>query len=385
MAPSEPIRRIGLPRRIAEEQVAKDQAALPTQVFQPLPPPTGVSPFRLDIRDVISPQAYSAMSTNGLLSFHAVGDTGGIMDPHPQESVIAAMTQDVAVAPVPAFFYHLGDVVYFNGEKAQYYPQFYEPYRDFILPILSIPGNHDGDATNAAVEPSLAGFVENFCATTPHLTAEAQDAHRDAMTQPNVYWTLITPLVTIIGVYTNCPEGGQVQPDQASWFASELGAADKSLPIVVAMHHPIFSADSVHGGNANLLSLLDTAVTHSGRSPDLVLTAHVHNYQRFVRSQHGRQVPFIVAGGGGYHNLHKVAPTSAGSPPVPPWQLPAPNSDTVLQAYVDDKFGFLRITVGNGSISGRYTAVRPVAVVGQPVTSQVADSFKVDLGSHLVT
>src|SRR5205807_895298 len=117
----------------------------------------------------------------------------------------------------------------------------------------------------------------------------------------------------------------------------------KTLPIIVTMHHPVFSADAVHGGNSNLLALIDTSVASSGRSPDLVLTAHVLNYQRFVRTQEGRQVPYIVAGGGGYHNLHKVAPTSGGEPPVPPWQLPSPHADTVLQAYVDDRFGFLRI------------------------------------------
>jgi acid phosphatase type 7 len=45
----------------------------------------------------------------------------------------------------PTFFYHLGDVVYYNGQITDYYSQFYEPYNHYNVPILGIPGNHDGD------------------------------------------------------------------------------------------------------------------------------------------------------------------------------------------------------------------------------------------------
>jgi len=377
-------RRFGLPKRTAEAQVAKAQVALPNQVFQPLPAPTGPSPFRMNLNQVLPAGAIAGIESTGRLTFHCAGDTGGISDPHPQESVIAAMTADVHSSQPPSFFYHLGDVVYFNGEKAQYYPQFYEPYRDYGAPIMAIPGNHDGDAVNAAIESSLAGFVENFCAVSPHLTPEAQDANRDAMTQPNVYWTLQTPLLTLIGLYSNCPEGGVIQPDQASWLESELAASDPHLPLIVAVHHPIYSADSVHGGNLNLGAILDAGVKASGRIPDLVFTAHVHNYQKFVRQWQSRQVPYVVAGAGGYHNLHKVAATASGQPPALPWQLPAPSSDTRLLAYCDDRFGFMRVTATKQTILVDYLAVTPVAVVGQPVTPTLVDSFKVDLQTHTV-
>jgi hypothetical protein len=45
---------------------------------------------------------------------------------------------------VPAFLFHLGDVVYNFGEGQHYYDQFYEPYRRYDRPIFAIPGNHDG-------------------------------------------------------------------------------------------------------------------------------------------------------------------------------------------------------------------------------------------------
>jgi hypothetical protein len=249
---------------------------------------------------------------------------------------------------------------------------------------MGIPGNHDGDALDATVEPSLAGFVENFCALTPHMTTEAQDSQRDAMTQPNVFWTLQTPLVTIIGLYSNCPDGGVIQPDQAAWLQGELAAASKSLPVIVTLHHPIYSADAVHGGNSNLAAILDAAAQGSGRIPDAVFTGHVHNYQRFVRTWGTSQVPYIVAGAGGYHNLHKIAPTQGGQPPRLPWTLPAPFADTTLANYLDTTFGYMRVAVTAAAIQVQYFAVTPAAVAGQPAGSQLFETFTIDLATHMV-
>lgn len=379
-------RHFGIPPRLAEDQVARDQTALPNQVFQPLPAPTGPAPYRLDLASVLPAAAMSSIEGSGRMVFHCVGDTGGIKDPQPQVSVIDAMLADMAGANAPAFFYHLGDVVYFNGQKAQYFSQFYEPYEHYNVPIFAIPGNHDGDAINAAVEPSLAGFVENFCATQPHFTPESQDSQRDAMTQPNVYWTLLTPLATFIGLYSNCPDGGVIKPDQAAWLESELAAAPAAQPVFVSLHHPIFSADSVHGGNMNLAQLLDDAIQKSGRIPDAVFTGHVHNYQRFTRTHSGRQVPYIVAGAGGYHNLHNIALTKGGGPPQLPWTVPSPYADTQLVKYCDDHFGFMRITLTAKTMQVDYIQVSPapVAAGGDPQWSTL-ETFTVDLEAHTVS
>jgi 3',5'-cyclic AMP phosphodiesterase CpdA len=144
-----------------------------------------------------------------------------------------------------AFFYHLGDVVYYNGEASGYYEQFYDPYLRYDAPIFAIPGNHDGDALPEE-GPSLAAFVDNFCAPTPLITQEAGEAQRHAMTQPNVYWTLQAPYATIIGLYTNVPVGGQLDNDQIAWFQAELQAAPQERALIVAMHHPIYSFDTFH-------------------------------------------------------------------------------------------------------------------------------------------
>src|SRR6516162_5327482 len=54
-------------------------------------------------------------------------------------------------ADQPAFFFHLGDVIYnhqynFPESKANMYqPQFYVPYEHYAAKILAIPGNHDSN------------------------------------------------------------------------------------------------------------------------------------------------------------------------------------------------------------------------------------------------
>ncbi|MHB1303590.1 MAG: metallophosphoesterase family protein [Acidiphilium sp.] len=334
--------------------------------FQPLPPPTGKKPFRLDLADII-PDAVAAMRKSGGMCLHLVGDTGGVLDPRPQELVAAGMIADAAAAGPygkPGFAYHVGDVIYFDGQASRYYPQFYLPYEFYPLPIIAIPGNHDGDIYDNGklvdAVPSLTAFVENFCAAVPGTrTPEAMDIPRTAMTQPNVYFTLETPYATFIGLYTNVPEGGEVARDQRDWFAGELAAAPKNKPVIVAMHHPIHSLDAYHSGSRTMQQVLSEAETKSGVAAHIVFAGHVHNYQRFtVAAPDGAQKPFIVAGFGGYHNLHRMTRVN-GQDIVAPY-TPPDQPDVTLENYVDDRFGFLRLEIDGDTIMLRsYTVPRP--------------------------
>jgi hypothetical protein len=270
--------------------------------------------------------------------------------------------------------------VYFYGEHQNYYGQFYEPYSLYGAPIMSIPGNHDGAIPPHVDVPSLDAFVENFCATAPHLTPEAGDNNRDAMTLPHVYWTLEAPFATIVGLYTNVPEGGQVDDDQRAWFAAELKAAASDKAMIVALHHPVLSLDDHHSGSTVMHEMLDGAVQESGRTPDLVLTAHVHNYQRFTRTWGDDEVPFIVAGAGGYHNLHYMT-HNLGWPIQLPFEVPpdaANGMQARLESFSDDHHGYLVLEVDAKHVAGTYyTVPRPHDPWRDPAVA--LDSFSVDL------
>jgi 3',5'-cyclic AMP phosphodiesterase CpdA len=314
------------------------------------------------------------------LVFHVAGDTGGVKAPQDQHDVALHMETDFdATDPAahPAFFYNLGDVVYYYGEASQYYSQFYEPYQLYPAPILAIPGNHDGDVQDPSVA-SLAAYVENFCAPTPRLTKEAGDVSRDAMTEPNVYWTLETPFATVVGLYTNVPEGGWLDGKQIAWLTGELSAAPVGKALIVAMHHPIYSADVLHSGSKYMQGVLEKTIQQSGRWPDLVFAGHVHNYQRFTRTLAGREVPYIVAGGGGYWNLHRMSLDPQGNPLPTPY--PVPGTDVTLASYCANRHGYLLLESTPTNLSGRYVAVPNPQQSGQPVS--VVDTFTLDWHTH---
>jgi hypothetical protein len=363
----------------AEEQVTRAHPPHASQRFQPLPTPSGPFPFRVALDSIVGADSAAADA----VSFHVIGDSGGVKFPVAQQLVADYMQRDAQLGEGAASFcYHVGDVVYYNGQRDQYYPQFYEPYARYGLPIVAIPGNHDGDAVDAATEPSLSAFSEYFCSPAPQVLPASADAPRTTMTQPNVYWTLRAQLFTIVGLYSNVPEGGQIDATQVAWLIGELTDAPDDRALLVALHHPPYSADAHHGGSARMGALLDEAFARAERSPDLVLTAHVHNYQRFTRALEGRQLPYLVAGAGGYWHLHNMAKAADGSKLQTPWAVP--DSDVTLEAYADDRHGFLRLTVTKDALAGEYTTVPRPQESWSNGPVDVVDSFVVDLASHTV-
>jgi acid phosphatase type 7 len=290
----------------------------------------------------------------GRLRFHCVGDTGGLRNPGPQHAAAGAMASELAGEDPVRFFYHLGDLVYPHGEDENYAAQFLEPYADYRAPIFALAGNHDGEPAPEKPGQPLAPFVRRFCAGGPAIVSERQRT----MPQPNVFWTLAHDWVTVVGLYTDVPEGGVLGDEQAAWLVGELKAARPETTLILAMHHPVYSADTAHGSNLALGHALDGCFERAGRCPDAVLSAHAHNYQRFTRVWRGRAIPYIVAGCGGFHELHRLG---YGIPDTPASFAGLPG--LTLEAYHDAAFGFLTVTVGPGAGRVDYSTVvrrRPV-------------------------
>jgi len=351
--------------------------------FKPLPSPTGPAPFHLDLKDVIDKKLYKAIDDHNKMVFHISGDIGGIKRPEVQQLVVDGMEKDFQHDPRqptadPIFAYTLGDCVYYNGEAVRYYDQFYKPYEHYNAPIFAVPGNHDGDAL--APETSLEAFVRNFCAPEPVITPDALDIPRDAMTQPNVFWTLITPVATIIGLYSNVPEGGAIHADQQAWLVSELKKARKDKALFLTMHHPIYSADDHHSGSGAMRTAVNAAITGSGRHPDIIFAGHVHDYQRFTRVVKKQQFPYIVAGAGGYWHLHAIARVN-GQKPIPPVSMNQQGDEVTLERYVDDRHGFLRVEIDGSVVTGKYYTV-PRPQESWHVPSRLADTFRFNWRKH---
>jgi hypothetical protein len=285
---------------------------------------------------------------------------GGIQYAVPQELVAKGMEDDFSAtadaSENPAFLYITGDCVYFNGEVKEYYKQFYQPYEFYHGPIFAVPGNHDGE--NLPDDNTLEGFTRNFCAISAVKMPESGDSHRTAMIQPNVYWTLLTPLVNIVGLYSNVPAGGDIRSPQTDWLIQELQTLSKDVPLLVALHHPVYSADDHHSGSTYMKDILEHAAEQASRHPDMILAGHVHDYQRLTKRMNNNvEIPYIVTGAGGYHNLHSIMKVN-GERMVTPVVFNDKAGDPVtLESYSDDHHGFLRFEITDTLITGRYYEV----------------------------
>jgi len=368
---------------------------------QPIPPKRmGALPY-LKLTDFLPQYLADAIGTAGRITFHAVGDTGAAKVSRNQSAATAiakeAAVADAMVADVqsggvkgPAFFFHLGDVIYNFGEAQYYYDQFYEPFREYDRPIFAIPGNHDGmvfgPSSSAPQVPTLAGFLSNFCAASPEPSPDAPTIARSVMMQPGVYFTLDAPFVSIIGLYSNVLDtgGGIISSqgghfplvnDQLDFLTAELErlkpqreAGERA--ILIAVHHPPLSVDAKTGGSGGLMQDIDSCCKNAGLWPDALLSGHAHLYPRFTRPVNGRQVPYIVSGSGGF----------AATPP----QVAAPPAGTVVGDHKLEiepiiQFGYLTLTTDAKTL----TVTFKTAPRGGPVTQQ--DVVTLDLVAGKIT
>jgi acid phosphatase type 7 len=326
--------------------------------FQPLPRPLGLPPYHYSLTDNF-PEIAQNLKVAKKMVFHVLGDSGGIVDGEYQNHVVAQMISQLVPGDPssPQFCYHVGDVVYFTGSHDDYYAQFYEPYSHYTPPILSIPGNHDGEVDNPALQTSLDGWVDYFMQAHPDVDPISKDAPRVGLNLPNPYWTLTTPFATFIGMYSNVPEGGSIDSTQQQWITNEFATAPKDLPIILAMHHPIYSFDVFHSGSSKMADVLENAIRDTGRVPNLVLAGHVHDYQRIEKTiAPSVPTPFIVTGNGGYHNLHALH-SKAGDV--------APDTGAVLHYGNDKTWGFLTLVIDGKTIIGSSTQVDKNGKVSQ--------------------
>jgi Calcineurin-like phosphoesterase len=243
-----------------QDQYADAGVPMPKVVTEPIPAPWK-TPEVLSLGDVLGAGGIQAIDKAGEIVFHCAGDTGGIKEPSHQFAVADAMANDLAAKDYahgrPAFFYHLGDVVYYFGQERYYYDQFYDPYRDYNGPIFAIPGNHDGEMfPGETARYSLEAFYNNFCSKKPGKDPAAKGFSRTTMTQPGVYFTLDAPFVKIIGLYSNTGETTGIISDattgtaQLDFLNAQLKAAAVQrakkgadpFALLLAVHHP-----PVHG------------------------------------------------------------------------------------------------------------------------------------------
>ena len=279
----------------------------------------------MTLPDIIGAQASQEIQASGSIRFHSVGDTGKSAN-SPQGDVAAAMATDYDVSKPqtasPAFFFHLGDVIYGPGKDNAYRGEFYEPYVHYPGKIIAIPGNHDGEVFPKTDPTTLEAFQNNFCAASQTVPQIAGTIFRQTMNQPGVYWWLNAPFVDIVGLYSNAAEnpgfisGTIPGPAQKNWLIQTLRTiatqrqAGPRKALVLATHHPPFTAGG-HSPSTQMLADIDDACTQAKLMPDMHLSGHAHSYQRYTRELNfngkALQIAYLVAGTGGINDQAIVA------------------------------------------------------------------------------
>ncbi len=326
----------------------------------PFPAPRDLPEPRLTLAAVLGvtdTALQKQIDANGQLVFHSTGDTGNTSGPKDQNLVADKMVNDFTDEEKdrPLFFFHLGDVIYSFGEEQYYYDQFYEPYRDYPAPIIAIAGNHDGMVPPGTKTATLAAFLENFCATEFEVTPEAGGLSRTAQIQPGVFYTFeAPPLLRILTLYSNTLEDPGVIADshignsQLTYLKTALARVRSEGfkgALILAHHHPAYTAGSKHGWSEQMLSQIDKICNETGVWPHAVLSGHAHNYQRFTRHHGQTQIPYLICGNGG-HGLSRLSRKGASPLRTPqPLQVPGHADKVTLENYDDQDFGYLRIVV----------------------------------------
>jgi len=353
-----------------------------THIQQKLQPiPAAKRTPTMTLADVIGAQGESDVTNSGSISFHAVGDTGKSAN-SPHGAVAEAMATDFNVgapASSPAFFFHLGDVIYGPNKDVNYRPEFYEPYVHYPGKIIAIPGNHDGETFPKTDPTTCKAFQANFCAPSQTVPPIAGTIFRQTMNQPAVYWLLDAPYVQIVGLYSNAAENpgfisgtipGQAQKTWLSKALQSISAQRKAgarKALVFATHHPPFTAGG-HSPSTEMLTDIDGVCQQAGVMPDLFLSGHAHSYQRYTRELtfNGRplQIPHIVAGTGGIND--QAVPQATGQ---------KTGDHTFVKSMKG--YGYLLLEASNSNLTSTMFAVDPTTKA-----KTAFDKVNVDLATN---
>jgi uncharacterized protein YukJ/predicted phosphodiesterase len=355
--------------------------------LQKIPPPR-IDPPVFALGDVIGEAAVREISASGQIVIHTVGDSG--RGTHSAQGEVAeAMTRDFQKpnpADHPALFFHLGDVIYGHDKDALYRELFYSPYDIYPGQIVAIPGNHDGEVIPRTDPKSLAAFLANFCDTERQHPEIAGTAPRLTMNQPGVYFRLDAPFVRLIGLYSNVAENsgfitipGTGGDAQKNFLVSQLKAIGQlraqgdTAALAIAMHHPPYSGGG-HAGSSDMLADIDDAVQQAGVAPDIVLSGHAHNYQRFTRKFFldgaAREIPYFVAGGGG-RGITPIRLPASGGP------IAGATGDHSLRQFYNG-FGYMTLTITSRVLTADFFGVS-----GQDTLP--LDTITLDLRTHKIT
>jgi hypothetical protein len=251
-------------------------------------PVSAPSPTHPDV--VLSP-------THLPFKFVAYGDIRfSAVDALRERNVSNAFARDAIVDAIahtkPALVAISGDLVWrgANASDWGHYDQETKPFYDAHLPLLPAIGNHEYLTTQLVGNGRTQG-LRNFYLRFPDIPNRPSAPWYSAQ-YANAYFLLLD------SEDDDAPGG-----EQMKWVQSQLDALPASIEYVfVIIHRPprTSATDGTHRPRSQEIALgkmLEARQMKSSRPHFVVISGHVHNYERFEKSG----VTYIVSGGGGAH------------------------------------------------------------------------------------
>jgi hypothetical protein len=124
-------------------------------------------------------------------------------------------------------------------------------------------------------------------------------------------------------------------------------------------------------GTTGLADDIDTAARAAGFWPDAILSCHAHLYQRFTRNVDGRQIPYIVSGGGGF----AATPPIGGLPKAP---ITIGEYTLVKPPLVE--FGYLTVTGDMTEQAGKLTVT-----FNDRTNTKIHDTLNLNLSTGVIS
>ncbi len=217
------------------------------------------------------------------LTFIAYGDTRFTQ----REGVANAVARRALVARVasekPAAIFIGGDLVYEGSGPEDYevYESETAAWSQAKIPIFPALGNHEFRGCDEDSSPCLANWWK----------AAAPSEVR------SFRWYSVTLGPKILVLLLDSDSSLKVGSEQRTWFEQQMtGAASQREFIIIVLHYPpvrdpIFPRAKDEQEIAGYLS----KHAHSFQARVVVVSSHIHNYERFRRGD----VTYLVSGGGG--------------------------------------------------------------------------------------
>jgi hypothetical protein len=207
-------------------------------------------------------------------TFLVVGDTG--------DGGAAQLAVRDRMQTTPAdMILHTGDMIYDDGEAADFDPKFFTPYQDLVRRLVFWPclGNHD--VRTASGQPWRDAFM------TPANNAAGSENYY-SFDFGNAHFTVL-----------NTNQSTSPGSAQYTFLEQDLAATAQRWKFV-AFHHPVYSS-SHHGSDTSIRADLVPLFDQYG--VDVVFMGHDHDYER-TKPLVGNVVQsagtiYITTGGGG--------------------------------------------------------------------------------------